>query len=65
MALLGFRDALRANAGLRQQYADLKDRLAAQHPDNRNAYSNAKAEFVAHVLRQAGITAAPRDTLPE
>jgi GrpB-like predicted nucleotidyltransferase (UPF0157 family) len=65
MALLAFRDALRADAGLRSQYAGLKDQLAGQHPGNRNAYTNAKAGFVESVLRQAGVQPPDRDLLPE
>src|ERR1022692_906763 len=65
MALLKFRDALRADAGLRGEYAELKGQLARQHPDNRNAYSNAKGSFVIQALRRAGIEPAPRDLLPE
>jgi GrpB-like predicted nucleotidyltransferase (UPF0157 family) len=65
MALLAFRDALRADAGLRSQYAGLKDQLARQHPGNRNAYTNAKAGFVKKVLRQAGVQQPDRDLLPE
>lgn len=65
LALLAFRDALRADEGLRCEYASLKDRLAEQHPDNRNAYTNAKAAFVEQALRQAGIDPPPRDLLPE
>jgi GrpB-like predicted nucleotidyltransferase (UPF0157 family) len=65
MALLAFRDALRADAGLRGEYAELKGQLARQHPDNRNAYSNAKGSFVIQALRRAGIEPAPRDLLPE
>src|SRR5215471_4449299 len=44
-ALVAFRDALRADAGLRREYASLKERLADQHRDNRNAYTNAKGAF--------------------
>src|SRR5215469_13340724 len=45
-ALLAFRDALRADTGLRREYASVKERLAEQHRDNRNAYTNAKAAFI-------------------
>jgi GrpB-like predicted nucleotidyltransferase (UPF0157 family) len=48
-----FRDALRADDRLAQSYADLKRRLAEQHEDDREAYSAAKAGFVAEVLRDA------------
>lgn len=65
VAVLAFRDALRADAGLRREYAALKSRLARRHADNRNAYTNAKGEFVAGALRQAGIEPPPRDLLPE
>jgi GrpB-like predicted nucleotidyltransferase (UPF0157 family) len=64
-ALLAFRDALRGDAGLRREYAGLKDRLAEQHGGNRNAYTNAKGAFVDGVLRRAGVAPPPRDLLPE
>lgn len=64
-ALLAFRDALRADPGLGRDYAQLKRRLAHQHGDNRNAYSNAKSDFVERVLRGAGIEPPLRDRLPE
>ena len=65
VALVAFRDALRADDRLRDEYARLKDGLAAAHPDNRNAYTNAKAEFVSQALRQAGVEPPARDLLPE
>jgi GrpB-like predicted nucleotidyltransferase (UPF0157 family) len=64
-ALLAFRDMLRADAGLRREYAGLKDQLARQHPEGRNAYTNAKSAFIGGVLRQAGIEPPARDLLPE
>jgi GrpB-like predicted nucleotidyltransferase (UPF0157 family) len=64
-ALLAFRDALRADEELRSEYASLKDRLAEQHPDNRNAYSNAKGSFVQQALRRLGIEPPLRDMLPD
>lgn len=64
-ALIAFRDALQAKADLRADYADLKKLLACQHRQNRNAYTNAKSEFVARVLHAAGIDPPPRDRLPE
>jgi GrpB-like predicted nucleotidyltransferase (UPF0157 family) len=64
-ALLAFRDALRADAGLRREYASLKEQLAAQHRGSRNAYTNAKHAFVQRVLQQAGINPPPRALLPE
>jgi GrpB-like predicted nucleotidyltransferase (UPF0157 family) len=65
VALLAFRDALRADPRLRDEYAELKEGLARQHSGNRNAYTNAKADFVARVLEQAGVPAPDRDKLPE
>jgi GrpB-like predicted nucleotidyltransferase (UPF0157 family) len=64
-AVLAFRDALRADAGLRQEYASLKEQLSEQHRESRNAYTNAKGAFVERVLRQEGITPPERDPLPE
>ena len=58
--LLLFRDALRKDAGLRQAYAALKDQLAAQHHSDRDAYTDAKSEFVQSVLRAAGGSASSR-----
>ena len=43
---LGFRDALRSNAALTARYAALKSSLAALHPNDRETYTDAKAEFV-------------------
>jgi GrpB-like predicted nucleotidyltransferase (UPF0157 family) len=65
VALLAFRDALRSDAAQRREYGELKDRLAFEHPDNRNAYTNAKAEFVARVLADAGVAVPARELLPE
>ena len=50
---LRFRDALRASDGLAQQYSELKHRLAKRHSADREAYTNAKAEFVASVVAVA------------
>jgi GrpB-like predicted nucleotidyltransferase (UPF0157 family) len=65
LALLAFRDALRGDPDLRREYARLKRRLAAEYGDNRNAYTNAKGDFVEQALRRAGIEPPPRDRLPE
>jgi GrpB-like predicted nucleotidyltransferase (UPF0157 family) len=64
-ALLAFRDALRADPSLCRDYAQLKIDLAHQHGDNRNAYSNAKSDFVERVLRGVGIEPPSRRRLPE
>ncbi|WP_454787887.1 GrpB family protein [Mycolicibacterium lutetiense] len=45
-----FRDALRANPDLVVEYAALKQALASEHADDREAYSIAKADFVRSVL---------------
>ncbi len=50
---LRFRDALRGSAALAQQYSQLKHRLAGQHSGDREAYTDAKAEFVASVVAVA------------
>jgi GrpB-like predicted nucleotidyltransferase (UPF0157 family) len=41
-----FRDALRSNNKLRDQYAALKQKLAIEHTTDRDAYGNAKAAFI-------------------
>jgi GrpB-like predicted nucleotidyltransferase (UPF0157 family) len=48
-----FRDALRRDDRLARSYEDLKQRLAAQHAGDREAYTVAKSEFVTDALRQA------------
>ncbi|MCG6657998.1 GrpB family protein [Halomonas campisalis] len=50
---LAFRDALRASPALAGRYALLKAELAARHPDDREAYTRAKGEFIQAVLRSA------------
>lgn len=50
---LRFRDALRQSADLAQQYSELKHRLAQEHGSDREAYTDAKAEFVASVVAVA------------
>jgi GrpB-like predicted nucleotidyltransferase (UPF0157 family) len=49
-AELVFRDALRASHELAGEYAGLKQRLAAEHADNRASYTEAKQDFIANVL---------------
>ena len=48
--MLRFRDALRADAALATEYAALKRALAARHPEDRAAYTDAKGAFIARVL---------------
>ena len=51
---IAFRDYLRAHPRTAGAYARLKRTLAARHRTNRAAYANAKAGFVAAVLKRAG-----------
>ena len=53
---LAFRDAVRADPELAAEYAALKLRLAREHPDDREAYTNGKRAFVGRVLAEAGLT---------
>jgi GrpB-like predicted nucleotidyltransferase (UPF0157 family) len=48
---LAFRDRLRSDAGLAQRYAALKRRLAVQFEHDREAYTDAKGEFIRRALR--------------
>ena len=43
---LAFRDALRADPRLAQEYWKLKQRLSARFPNDRAAYTDAKAAFI-------------------
>ena len=47
---LAFRDALRASSHLAAEYAALKSRLAVQHAADRDAYTDAKTEFIRDAL---------------
>ena len=51
-AELLFRDALRGDPMLAGRYAELKDALAVRYPDDRDAYTEAKTDFIAEVLRR-------------
>src|SRR5579875_2304009 len=51
---LRFRDALRADPALRDEYAAVKSGLARAHPDDRERYTDEKATFVFQVLRGLG-----------
>lgn len=48
---LAFRDALRGNSQLAREYENLKLSLAARHPEDREAYTEAKSPFIASVLQ--------------
>jgi GrpB-like predicted nucleotidyltransferase (UPF0157 family) len=50
---IAFRDYLRAHPSAARAYARMKRTLAARHRNNRAAYANAKAGFVAAVLKRA------------
>ena len=47
---LTFRNRLRFDPVLREEYAALKSRLAVRHPNERDAYTDGKAEFIRAVL---------------
>jgi GrpB-like predicted nucleotidyltransferase (UPF0157 family) len=51
------RDYLRAHAEVAHRYGELKKQLAAQFPDDIDAYVFGKTDFVLDVLRNAGLTA--------
>jgi GrpB-like predicted nucleotidyltransferase (UPF0157 family) len=48
---LAFRDALRSRPALAARYTELKQQLAAELGTDREAYTDAKAEFVRSALR--------------
>lgn len=49
-----FRDYLRAHPEAANEYAALKRRLAERHRNDRQAYTDAKGEFISHILSLAG-----------
>jgi GrpB-like predicted nucleotidyltransferase (UPF0157 family) len=59
-ALIAFRDALRRDPEAREAYSSLKDDLASKHQSDRNAYSNAKTEFVQSILEAGGFATSSR-----
>jgi GrpB-like predicted nucleotidyltransferase (UPF0157 family) len=50
---IAFRDYLRAHPGVAAEYGALKQRLASEHTDDREAYTQAKAGFIEAVTTQA------------
>lgn len=48
-----FRDYLRRYSEVAKQHAALKQKLAADYPNDRNSYTEAKQEFVTAVLNKA------------
>lgn len=59
-ALIAFRDVLRRDANVREAYTALKTDLASKHEGDRNAYTNAKTEFVHAMLRAEGVRPSSR-----
>jgi GrpB-like predicted nucleotidyltransferase (UPF0157 family) len=51
---LAFRDLLRAEPELARAYIELKQALAARFPDDREAYTEGKAEFIERALGRRG-----------
>jgi GrpB-like predicted nucleotidyltransferase (UPF0157 family) len=49
-APLAFRDALAADQALAKEYVELKRRLAREHRDDRDGYTDGKAGFVAAAI---------------
>ena len=54
-AELSLRNLLRSNPTLTRRYAMLKEGLATRYPNDRDAYTDGKAEFIAKVLRQDAV----------
>lgn len=50
---IAFRDCLRTHPDVAAEYEALKRRLAAEHPDDRDAYTERKDEFIQQVLERA------------
>jgi len=60
LALIAFRDALRRDPKAREAYSSLKEDLANKHRNDRDAYSNAKTEFVRTILQSQGVASSSR-----
>ena len=54
---LAFRDILRADPEIAREYYKLKKDLAEKHGSDREAYTDAKTEFIEETLRKAGTPA--------
>ena len=50
---LAFRDALRTDADVAAAYADLKRRLATDHPRDIQAYVDGKTDFIRSIEQRA------------
>lgn len=57
-ARLAFRNALRTDAQLAQEYAQLKHNFARKYHDDREAYTQSKSAFVHQVLESVGLVQA-------
>jgi GrpB-like predicted nucleotidyltransferase (UPF0157 family) len=64
-AELAFRDSLRAHLDLATEYSELKQRLAAEYRDDREAYTEAKRDFIARVLANTALAAPIRRRRPQ
>lgn len=53
MRQLAFRDALRADPALAERYWKVKQRMAARFPNDREAYTEGKTDFIRGVLQAA------------
>jgi GrpB-like predicted nucleotidyltransferase (UPF0157 family) len=53
---LAFRDYLRANPAEAHRYEALKRDLAARYPSDREAYTDAKTEYVDEIHRKMGLS---------
>lgn len=49
---LAFRDRLRADPEVAEEYAALKRTLASRFPEDREAYTDAKSDFIRRVLKR-------------
>lgn len=52
-AQIAFKEYLRDHPEYRAEYADLKEAAAAEHPENLEAYTKAKGDFVRRVIEDA------------
>lgn len=52
---LAFRERLRVDPEKARDYAELKHRLAARFESDREAYTDAKADFIARVIAEAAL----------
>jgi GrpB-like predicted nucleotidyltransferase (UPF0157 family) len=59
-ALIVFRDVLRRDSKARAAYSALKADLASKYQSDRNAYSNAKTEFVQAIVEAEGVSPSSR-----